>query len=65
MQYKTSELSCETWLKVAIALPVIIVISAAIGLVFYIHLWWSVVYKDVMVVEEWRGEVRNALTIYN
>lgn len=34
-EYKTSELSCETWLQVAVALPVMIVISAAIGLVFY------------------------------
>ncbi|XP_070785152.1 toll-like receptor 1 [Enoplosus armatus] len=34
-EYKTSELSCETWLQAAVALPVIMVISAAIGLVFY------------------------------
>ncbi|KAM9334588.1 toll-like receptor 1 [Symphorus nematophorus] len=33
--YKTSELSCETWLQIAVALPVIIVISAVIGVVFY------------------------------
>uniref|UniRef100_A0A3P8RP54 Toll-like receptor n=1 Tax=Amphiprion percula TaxID=161767 RepID=A0A3P8RP54_AMPPE len=34
-EFKTSELSCETGLQIAVALPVIIVISAAIGLVFY------------------------------
>lgn len=34
-EYKTSELSCETWLQVAVTLPVIMVISAAMGLVFF------------------------------
>ncbi|XP_008288594.1 toll-like receptor 1 [Stegastes partitus] len=34
-EFKTSELSCEAGLQVAVALPVMIVISAAIGLVFY------------------------------
>lgn len=34
-EYKTSELSCETWFQVAVALPVIMVVSAAIGLVFF------------------------------
>ncbi|XP_042259707.1 toll-like receptor 1 [Thunnus maccoyii] len=41
--YKTSELSCEMWLQAAIALPVIIVISAAIGLLFYKYdgVWYT------------------------
>ncbi|XP_033470441.1 toll-like receptor 1 [Epinephelus lanceolatus] len=34
-EYKTSELSCEMWLQAAVAVPVIILICAAIGLVFY------------------------------
>ncbi|XP_061570458.1 toll-like receptor 1 [Cololabis saira] len=34
-EYKPSELSCETWLQAAIALPVVIVVSAATALVFY------------------------------
>ncbi|XP_051247976.1 toll-like receptor 1 isoform X1 [Dicentrarchus labrax] len=34
-EYKTSELSCETWLQATVTLPVVVVISAAIGLVFY------------------------------
>ncbi|XP_033987101.1 toll-like receptor 1 [Trematomus bernacchii] len=34
-EYKTSELSCEMWLQAAVAVPVLIIISAAIGLVFY------------------------------
>lgn len=34
-EYKISELSCETWLQAVVVLPVIIVISAAIGLLFY------------------------------
>lgn len=34
-EYKTSELSCETWLQVAVSLPVIVAVSAAIALVFY------------------------------
>ncbi|XP_059181740.1 toll-like receptor 1 [Centropristis striata] len=35
LEYKTSELSCENWLQATVAIPVIIVICAAIGLVFY------------------------------
>ncbi|KAM6895703.1 toll-like receptor 1 [Xenentodon cancila] len=34
-EFKTSELSCEMWLQAAIALPVVIVVSATLGLVFY------------------------------
>ncbi|XP_062300171.1 toll-like receptor 1 [Scomber scombrus] len=34
-EYKTSEVSCEMWLQVAVVLPVLIAISAAIGLLFY------------------------------
>ncbi|KAK1906099.1 Toll-like receptor 1 [Dissostichus eleginoides] len=34
-EYKTSELSCEMWLQAAVAVPALIIISAAIGLVFY------------------------------
>ncbi|XP_034719069.1 toll-like receptor 1 [Etheostoma cragini] len=34
-EYKTSELSCEMWLQAAVAVPVIITISAALGLLFY------------------------------
>ncbi|XP_072233945.1 toll-like receptor 1 [Leuresthes tenuis] len=34
-EYKTSKLSCETWLQAAITLPLVIAISATIGLVFY------------------------------
>ncbi|XP_076577872.1 toll-like receptor 1 [Chaetodon auriga] len=34
-EYKTSELSCVVWLQVAVALPVLIAISAVIGLIFY------------------------------
>ncbi|XP_029318346.1 toll-like receptor 1 [Cottoperca gobio] len=34
-EYKTSKLSCEMWLQAAVAIPVIIIISAVIGLVFY------------------------------
>uniref|UniRef100_A0A8C9ZEK9 TIR domain-containing protein n=1 Tax=Sander lucioperca TaxID=283035 RepID=A0A8C9ZEK9_SANLU len=34
-EYKTSELSCEMWLQAAVAVPVIIIISAAMGLLFY------------------------------
>lgn len=34
-EYKTSELSCETWLQAAVALPATILIFACIGLVFY------------------------------
>lgn len=34
-EYKTSELSCEMWLQAAVAVPLIIIISAVIGLVFY------------------------------
>ncbi|XP_063761620.1 toll-like receptor 1 [Eleginops maclovinus] len=34
-EYKTSELSCDMWLQAVVAIPLIIIISAAIGLVFY------------------------------
>ncbi|XP_074481699.1 toll-like receptor 1 [Sebastes fasciatus] len=34
-EYKTSELSCEMWLQAAVAIPVIIMVCAVIGLVFY------------------------------
>ncbi|XP_041832781.1 toll-like receptor 1 [Melanotaenia boesemani] len=34
-EYKTSELSCEAWLQATVALPVVVVISAATALLFY------------------------------
>ncbi|KAG8005843.1 Toll-like receptor 1 [Nibea albiflora] len=34
-EYKTSQLSCETWLQVVVAFSVIIVTCIALGLVFY------------------------------
>ncbi|KAF7644892.1 hypothetical protein LDENG_00213780 [Lucifuga dentata] len=33
--YKTSMLSCEAWLQAAVAVPVMLVLSAAVALVFY------------------------------
>lgn len=42
-EYKTSELSCEIWLQVAVVLPVLIVIFAVIGLLFYKYdgVWYT------------------------
>ncbi|XP_042367439.1 toll-like receptor 1 [Plectropomus leopardus] len=34
-EYKTSELSCEMWLQATVAVPVLIITCAALGLVFY------------------------------
>ncbi|XP_078138125.1 toll-like receptor 6 [Centroberyx gerrardi] len=34
-EYKTTELSCEAWLQAAVALPVTMVITTTLGLVFY------------------------------
>lgn len=42
-EYKTSLLSCEAWLQAAVVLPVVIVVSAAISLVFYKYdgIWYT------------------------